>query len=77
MSGTSPANQRQSKKHEAKYKAYRNNQVREVNKAKKIGKHLTSHPTDSVSLKALENISSLVRRRAGVGELFHNLTRAT
>jgi len=74
MSGINSANQRQSAHRKPKYNAYRNSQTREVNKAKKIGKHLRRFPNDKTALTALENISSLVRKRAGVGELFHNMT---
>lgn len=75
MSGINKANQRQSSRHKARYDGYRNSQTREVNKAIKLGRHLTRQPEDKTALTAMENISSIVRKRAGVGELYHNLTR--
>lgn len=41
-----------------KCKAYRDSRIREINKKRKITKHLKDHPADKNSLQALENLKA-------------------
>ena len=73
--GISSANQRQMHAHKPMYEAYRNSERREVNKAKKLVKHLKSHPTSDDAYNALANFSFTVRRKAKVSEFFEQITK--
>ena len=74
--GICPAKQRRMTRHKHKYEAYRNSEQREVNKAKKLVKHLTRHPASADAFEALAGLGSGVRRKAGAGEFYDQMRRA-
>ncbi len=61
MSGTNKANQREPARHKARYDAYRNSMTREVNKARKIGKHLDVYPDDQQALDEFMRLPIIAR----------------
>jgi len=75
MSSMNEANQMQGVHRKARYDAYRNSERREVNKAKKIVRHLKAHPFSKDALAALTKLTFTARKRAGVGEFFDTITR--
>jgi len=73
MAGICRAKQRRGSRHKAKYDAYRNSQTREINKAKKIAKHLWLRPNDNTAITAIKKLPLLVLKRAKVGAVLDSI----
>lgn len=60
---------KKSRKHDRNRKwceAYRNSGTREINKAKKLARHMRRFPWDAKALNCLKGLSALTLKRAGV-----------
>ena len=61
MSGTSKANQRQSKSHKGGYNKYRNEFRWEKNKIRKLLKHLKRFPGDTPIIAKIESLKKSIK----------------
>lgn len=64
MSGINKAKARQGRVHKGSYTAYANNQRREINKARKLIRHLRKYPGDVSAMGVLKGLPANCLKRA-------------